>query len=409
VFAYGNARRYYGAVFLSFTALAIQMLARGWIIQRDTGAPLLVALVPVMMMGPSLFLSLFGGVLADRVSRKRIMLAAEAANLAGFGVLAALVVADVAVTWHILAVTMFNGVTTAFSMPSRQAMVAGIVRRHEVPVAIGVQAVTFNLSQIIGPGVAGVLITQAGVGVALVASAVMIVPVLFLYAQMRPQRRELELRMRPRGPVLRNLGQGLRYVATDPFMRWLLALGSVVTVTLAAWQAVLPTVADEVLHGGAGLLGTLTLAGGVGGLIGAFAVAGLGNRVRFVRIEMAGALGWAVAIAVFAVSPVVAASVAIAVVAGITRELFFAANFGASQVATRDEFRGRVMSARGVMFGLQPIGALALGAVAEFAGVRPGLILLATSGAASVLVVHLLLYRRSSEPSVPSPEARPSP
>lgn len=390
VLGYPNARRYYAAVFLSFTVQAIQLLTRGWLIQRDTGAPFLVALVPVMMMGPSLFLSLFGGVLADRVQRKRIMVVSEIANMACYAALALLFLAGELATWQILGITMINGVSTAFSMPARQAMVAGLVKRHEVPVAIGMQAVVFNFSQIIGPGLAGLMISTAGVGTALVLSTFLILPVLFLYARLQAGPGDVHARRAE--PIIRNLVVGLRYVATDPTLRWLLALGSVVTLTMATWQALLPTIADEILHGGAGLLGTLGLAGGIGGLVGAFLIAGAGSRIPYVKLEVIAAFAWAAAISLFAISPIVAISITIAIAIGITRELFFATNFGAFQLSTTDEFRGRVMAVRGVMFGLQPVGALVLGALAELVGVRWALIGVAGAGVIAVIAVQFLAY-----------------
>lgn len=392
-----NARRYYAAVFLSFTVQAIQMLTRGWLIQRETGAPFLVALVPVMMMGPSLFLSLFGGVLADRVQRKYIMVASEAVNITGYAALAALFLLGDVATWQILAITMVNGISTAFSMPARQAMIAGLVKRHEVPIAIGMQAVVFNFSQIIGPGLAGLVIATASIGAALVSSTILVLPVLFLYARLQPP--DGEIRTRPSEPIIRNLVSGLCYVATDPTLRWLLALGSVVTLTMATWQALLPTVADEVLDGGAGLLGSLGLAGGIGGLVGAFLIAGAGSRIPFVKIEVVAALAWAAAISLFAVSPIVALSITVAIGIGITRELFFATNFGACQMSTKDEFRGRVMAVRGVMFGLQPVGALVLGALAELFGVRWALIGIAGAGVIAVIAVQFLAYSKRVSPS----------
>ena len=153
---------YWLAGFLAFTAYSMQMLTRGWLMEQLTGSPFLVALVPAGMMLPMLFLSLFGGVLADRLDMRKVVVASDISTFAGYVVVTLLAVFEVLAPWQLIAISIWNGVGLALAMPSRQVLINGLVRRDQLRTAVGLSITTYSAAQIVGAPLAGVLI--AGVG-----------------------------------------------------------------------------------------------------------------------------------------------------------------------------------------------------------------------------------------------------
>lgn len=394
--------RFWLAGLLSFTGLWVQTVSRSWMVQELTGSPLLVALIPVATMLPMLFLSLPSGVMADNLDRRRIVLITEATNVLSYIALTVLVAFGAVQVWHILALSVLNGTANAVAGPARLALVPTLVRKDVVRSAVSLSASVFNLAQIIGPAIGGVLIARHGTDSALLAGLFFSVPAWFLYASVRTVRAVESPR---RASPLANLKTGFVYTFSNPTLRLLMLGGLAVTITLNAWSAMLPTFADSALHRGAEAFGTLTLALGAGALLGSLFIAFVGDRIAHEKIELGAVLAFGAAVFAFAVSPWLSTAIAAAALAGFAATSYFVTNMTVAQMTASEEYRGRVMSIRFLVIGTTPLGTLTLGAVAQVVGVREALLGLALLGVVAFSVVRLVTRPRTANQT--ASEARP--
>ncbi len=387
-------RHFWIAGTLSFTGFSIQMLSRGWLMNEMTGSPFLVSMVAASMMLPMFFLSLVGGVLADRFNQVRMMVTAEAAMLGLFVVLAALVMTDTIQPWSLLVLSGINGIIFALIGPSRQTIVANLVPREQLRPAIGLNMVIFNASQIIGPAIGGVLISSFSTEVAFAVSTAFLVPSLVLYSTLR--LRPAANGGRKKESPLAEIRSGFSHIAADPTLRLLILGAVVIVITVMPWQSLAPVFAEEVLGRGAGGLGTIVLSAGIGALIGTLVVISAGGRLRHDRFELLTGFGVIGAVAGFALAGSYPLAVVFAGLAGLTGAAFMVTNMTVIQLSVPDELRGRVVGVRFLVIGLQPVGMLTVGAVAEVIGPQWAVAGLALMGA--VLFALVQLFARGSRP-----------
>ena len=249
---------------------------------------------------------------------------------------------------------------------ARQALVAGLVHREQLRTAVGLSALTFNTGQIIGPAVAGGLLTGLGPEWALAAGMFLVIPSLFLYSSLKPAHQPV--RSDSSGSMLENLRTGVRHAVNDPTIRLLLIGAFIMVFTVGPFQSLMPVFAEDVLAVGAGGLSILLLAAGAGALLGSIVVISIGDRIPHRKIELFFGLLGTIALAGFAFSPWFGVSVALIALTGFAQTSFMVTNMTVVQVVTPDKLRGRVVSVRFLVIGMMPIGAAATGAVAEATG-----------------------------------------
>jgi MFS family permease len=375
------------------------MMTRGWMVQEMTHSPLLVAMVPALQVLPMLFLSFLGGEIADRFNRKTVYVLGEAGGLAGYLVLAGLALAGAVQVWHIMALTLLLGVTSSLAMPSRQSLIIDIVPKRDHRGALGMHMLVFNLSQIAAPALAGVLITRFGTDATLVISAVLFLPVVPVLARVTQQ--PLPPAVRPRLGSIANLRAGVRYIGGDARLRWMFVALFVVVLGVNSWGALFPTFTEDVLGEGAGGMGLIVLGVGVGATLGTFVAMGLDGRATDKAIQIGSGLVFAIVVAVLAYTPSFEAWVVLATVAACVGTVFFMHNMMSVQLSTPEDLRGRVISARFVISGLQPFGQLALGAMAEGAGPRLAMAVFALASLAGLAV--MIMTTRSTPGVVREP------
>ena len=406
-FAHPLYRRFWMAGLLSFTAFWVQLITRSWLIQEMTGSPLMVTLIPVAMLLPMLFLSIPAGVLADRFDRRRIIIAMEAAAFIGYLALTIIAISGATQVWHVLALSALTGSLMALASPSRMSLVPNLVPAGDVRRAIGLSAVVFNLAQIAGPAVGGILIGRMGTDVALAASLFFSIPALLLYMSVRVERKVP--RPATRTDPLAAVKQGFSYAFRDPVLRNLLLSGLVVVATIGTWAALMPTFASDVLNQGAEALGALTLAMGVGALAGSLVVIGFGGRISHEKIEVLAVLGLALSVIGFALSPWLSLSLLFAMLAGLSQTSFMVTNMTVVQMAASEEYRGRVLGIRFLIIGTQPIGTIALGLAAEALGPQAAVVIVAVIGAVVYGAVQLATRpHREAAASTVSPASEES-
>jgi len=359
-----------------------------------TGSPFLVSLVPITMLLPMLILSLPAGILADRANRRKIVLGAESAALIGYVALTAIAIFGNVQVWHVLLLSGFTGVIMATAGPSRMSVISHLVPAKELQRGIGLSAVVFNLAQIAGPAMGGILIGQFGTEAALSASLFFTLPAIFLYKSVHFDG-ECADRSKVAAP-LQALKDGLRYVGSNPELRSLLIGALIVIVTISTWNALMPTFAADVLKRGPEVLGLLTLAAGFGALFGSIFSVALASKIPHQRIELVAAIVLVLSVLGFAASSSLTLSMAFATIAGLSQTTFMVTNMTVAQVASADEFRGRVQSIRFLIVGLQPVGVLALGLIAESFGPQIAVGTMAIIGAVGYGIAHIMTKRHGA-------------
>jgi len=348
-----------------FFAMNGQFVVRSVLAYRLTGSEFALGLINLVVAIPILVVSPFGGVVADRFERRRLIMGGQAVLVASELVILALLLLGQLAFWHLLAAVFVMGCTFPFIMPARQAIVANIVGRQGLANAMALQMGAINAARVVGPVLAGLIIALAGVRWVYVVAVALYAAAFFSMAHVAKSPPPEGARARP---VLGELVGGLRYVAGDPPVRALLVL-SVIPILLAMpFQALLVVFADDVWHVGAGGLGILQAAAGFGGIVGSFWVAVVGETPRKLRLMMSTLLAFAGSLFLFSLSPWFLLALPLVFAADVFASAFTTTINTLIQVLIPDEVRGRVMSIMMMTFGLTPLGTVPVSALAEAFG-----------------------------------------
>lgn len=378
------------------------MLIRGWMMYQLTESPLMVAMVPATMMMPMLLLSLFGGVLADRLDRKMITLAADGTLLASFLALFAISAAGIIAPWHIIALSVINGITFSLAVSARQSLVSGLVHREQMRTAVGLSATTYNSAQIVGPAIGGIMLSIMGTTWTLGVSAILVIPALVLYSSLNPIHHTSV--NDASGSITDNIKAGLSYVFEHSTLRFLMLGAIVMILTVGPFQSLMPVFAEDVLNVGAGGLGVLMLAAGVGSLAGSLTVVAIGEKVSHQKLELAFGLLASVTLIGFALSSWYLLSISLVTITAFAATSYMVVNMTVVQVYCPDYIRGRVVSIRFLVIGLMPFGALSMGAAAEALNAPIAVALIAVIGAVGFAAVQLVsrIFTKAESPKVPN-------
>jgi MFS family permease len=382
-----NYRLFFAGQLVSLIGTWMQSVAQAWLVYRLTGSAVLLGTVGFASQIPVFLLSPIGGVMADRRSRRQVLLATQSFSMLLALTLALLTLSGQIQVWHVLTLAALLGITNGFDIPARQAFVVELVGRQDLVNAIALNSSAFNGARIVGPAVAGVVVAAVGEGWCFFANGVSYVAVLASLLALRLPPRESPA-AGGAGP-LEQILEGWRFVARTAPIRALLLLLGLVSLTGMPYAVLMPVIAEDVLHSGPSGLGLLMGASGTGALAGALVLArrtslrGLGTWVA------SAALAFGVALIVFSFSRQFWLSVVLLLPVGFAMLLQMSSSNTLIQSMVPDELRGRVMSAYSMMFmGMAPLGALLAGGLAETVG-APATI--AIGGA--VCVVGALVFR----------------
>ena len=373
-------RLLWAANLIASFAMQMQMVARGWLIYDITSSPMALTWVMLSFMLPSFVFSLWGGVAADRMRKKPIMVAAQLVNALATVWLAIIVYQGDVTFWHFIYFGLFNGTVLSFSMPARASAVPEIVPREVVVNAMALQSATFSASRVVGPALAGVLIGWFGGGDTSSAQGVGVI--FFVIAAMYLVSVVATALLRYRGEPTRNtqasmgedIAEGFRYMRRERVVLGLLVMGIVPMMFGFAPSFLAPVFNKDVLDGGPETLGYLITAMGVGSLIGALTLARLGDVGRKGRILFAASYVWALGLAGYALSSHLAMAMAFGVFIGAFSSLVGSLNMSVTTLAIAPEIRGRVMAIMMMTHGIMPAGMIPVAAMAEFIGIEIALL-----------------------------------
>ncbi|MDP9383538.1 MAG: MFS transporter [Chloroflexota bacterium] len=356
-------RIFFGGAMATNIGMWMQNVAQGWLVVSLTSSEFYVGLVGFCAMIPTLFLSLFGGVLADRFPKRLIIMPLQAIAFLQTALLATLIATGRVELWHLMVISAANGTVLALNAPAFQAIVPEIVGKKVLRNAIALNSAQFNLTRIIGPSLGGLVIRYMGVAAAYYFNAVSYLALLVAMLFIRPKHEPAKRQTSPDG-VFRSLGAALRYVHGHSIIRPVLILAAVQTVFLFPYGTLLPVFAKNVLGLGASGYSLLLVSAGVGALCGSLMLARR-SGASGVRWMLGAQVGFALSTSVFAFSTNLWLSMAALVFVGWSLVTFMATGNTVVQSLVPDELRGRVMSVWMLVgLGFIPIGSLQAGTVA---------------------------------------------
>ncbi len=365
-FRHRNFRLFFTGQFISLIGTWMQTVAVSWLVYRLTGSSMALGLVGFVTHLPVFILGLWGGSLADRGDKRRLLVITQAAAMGQALALAALTLTGTATVWLVGALAMVLGVINAVDMPTRQAFVVDMVGKEDLHNAIALNSSMFNSARVLGPTLAGLLVAAVGEGWCFFINGVSYLAVIASLLLMRlPPTPAASDRTRPRGYTL----EALRFAWGDRPMRSILAGLCLTSLFGAAYMILLPVVVDSILGQGARGLGFLTAATGVGSVVAALALAIKRESKGLDTLRVAAGIGFGLVLFAFSLSRTFWLSMLLAPGLGFCLILFFAAANTMLQLRSPDALRGRIMALYAItLVGMAPFGSLLAGTLASLIG-----------------------------------------
>lgn len=365
VFRHRNYRLFFSGQLVSLMGTWMQSVAQGWLVYTLTHSPFLLGLTSFCAQVTVFFIAPFGGLIADRVHRQKMLILTQSLSMLQAILLAVLTLTGIVQVWEIIALAFGLGFINAFDIPSRQAMTLDMVGRADLRHAIALNSMMFNLARVIGPSLAGALIAIVGEGVCFALNAVSFGAVLTSLLLMRiPQRPP-----RANAHALREIADGYRYSRNEPRIRTALMLVGVSSCFGAAYLSLLPAFARDLLHGNSTSYGTLMTGVGIGALMGAYALSRVHERwLTLAPVLAAGCFG--LGLIAFSHSHALWLSVALILPTAFSLMMLGGTTNTIVQLTAAEHMRGRVISHYTQSFlGMMPWGSLMLGTIAGRVGV----------------------------------------
>ena len=361
----------------------MQIVAQGWLIYRLSHSAKLLALDQFLAGIPIFLFSLIGGVVADRAERRKILLVSQYVQMASAAILTALVAAGLVHVWQILCLSFVSGLAQAFGGPAYQALIPTLVDREDMPNAIALNSIQFNLAVTVGPALAGITLARLGekwcFGLNAVSFLAPVISLTMITARFLPPSTNESM--------FKSLGQGIRFLRKQGSMEALIVLAFCMTALSMPMRTYIPVFVKDIFQRGPETYGNLLSLMGVGSICGSLAVAGKGNIRNKGRFALLMLICLGIGIAGFSVSKVLPVSYAMLLLVGASMMAVFATVTSLVQLITTNEMRGRVMSVYNCAFrGGMPMGNLATGWLVPRFTVP---VVLGTNG---LLLVLLALY-----------------
>ena len=362
-----NYRLFFGGQSLSLIGTWMQQVALGWLVYRLTDSAFLLGLVGFSSQIPTFILASVAGVLADRYNKHKIIIATQTLAMIQAFILAFLTLSGKIQIWQILLLSLFSGMINAFDMPTRQSFVIDMVEdRNDLPNAIALNSSMFNAARLIGPTLAGVLITALGEGMCFLINAISYIAVIAALFLMNiiPMANN-----NTREKVLEGLKEGIKYAYNFKPIRTLLLLIGLVSLTGMPYTVLMPVFAKDILHGDAHTLGFLFGTVGSGALIGAIYLASRKSVLGLGRWIAIATSIFSLGLLFFSFSRNICLSVSLMLFTGFGMMMQMASTNTLLQTLVDDDKRGRVMSLYVMAFmGTAPFGSFMAGTLASTIG-----------------------------------------
>ena len=341
----------------------MDQIAFNWLVWELSHSPVWLAWANFARFLPILVFTLIGGVVADRVERRKLLFTTQTLAMFLATALAVIVSLGIAQLWMVIAIAAGRGIMNSFNQPARQSLISELVPEDDLANAIALNSATMNSTRVIGPAIGGLLIATVGMSGAFWVNAATFILLLGALAMMRfpaqPERRGRE-------GVLHELVDGFRYIKGHPQLRLLVLLALIPILLGQPYVTMLPIFASDVLHIGGGGLGALNTASAVGAVVGSLSVASMPTGSKLGLWMLVGLAGFGLMLMGFALSHSLLLSLAALIGIGLLRQTYQAANNVLIQTHVDPMYRGRVLSTLTLDRGLVPAGTMmaALGSAA---------------------------------------------
>lgn len=388
-----NYRLYFSGQAVSMIGTWMQRVAQSWLVLQLTNSGTALGVVVALQTLPVLLIGPYGGVVADRLDKRKLMIGLQAMMGVLALVLGLLTVTNVITIGMVYALAFLLGLNTCFENPARQSFILELVGADDLRNAVSLNSVLVNVARAVGPAVAGLVIAAGGLGICFLINAISFVAVVASLIRLDVSK------LQPSEPAVRAKGQlreGFAYVWRTPELKAPLLMMALVGCLAYEFTVVLPIVAKQTFAGGAQTYGFMTAAMGIGAVIGGLFVAARGTTGLASLIRSAGVFG--IAILAAALAPYLWVEMIALALVGAASISFMARGNSTLQLEAAPSMRGRVMALWAVAFlGSTPIGGPIAGWITENFGGRAGLIL---GAAACVVAVVLgeLIRRRTRGP-----------
>jgi MFS family permease len=387
-----NYRLFWIGQLISLVGTWMQSVALSWLVLNLTHSAFALGTVTTVQFLPILLFTLFGGVLADRFPKRRLLMATQSIMAMQAATLAVLTFTGNTSLPAIYGLALVLGLANAVDTPTRQAFVVEMVGHADLPNAVALNSTEFNLARLMGPAIGGFTIAAFGVQGCFAINAVSYVAVIGSLIAMRPDRL-FDAPDRTEGRAIKLVGEGIRYALNTPQITLIVIIIGVLGTFGYNFNTFLPLIAQFVLHTDAVGFGVLTSAMGVGALVAALGIAYTGRATR--RSLLVGSVGFCVVLFALGLSGWWPITATLLVLMGFTSIVTAATANTRIQLITPPHLRGRVMGIYSLLFlGTTPIGAFVTGVLADRQGVQIALMELA--GICFVGVVWAVIYSRRS-------------
>ena len=364
---HSSFRRFWIGMVASVLGFQIMTVAQGWLIYILTDSKIALGLVGLAAGLPAIALNLFGGVIADKVNQRRLLIATQTTSSMVMLALAILTLTGLVEPWHIITSAFLIGSVQAFDTPTRQSLFPHLIDREDMLNAVALNSMVWQGTRVIGPAIGGVIIgTRLGVAPGFFAPFLgfLIMAVMIATLRLPPiQRAE-------GASFFHDMAQGINFVRTNTIFAFLISMTFFNSIFGMSYIFILPVFAKDIFNVGELGLGVLHAASGAGALLGTLITASLGNFQRKGWLILGGAVLFGTFLILFAVTGSIFKFFPLSLVfifcAGVSTSIYMITIMSTLQLMVPNELRGRVMGIYGMTWSLLPVGAMQAGAIAEY-------------------------------------------
>ena len=364
---HSSFRRFWMGMVASVLGFQIMTVAQGWLIYDLTDSKLALGYVGLAAGLPAIALNLFGGVIADKVNQRRLLIVTQITSSMGMLALATLTLTGLVEPWHIIASAFLIGSVQAFDTPTRQSLFPHLIDREDMLNAVALNSMVWQGTRVIGPAIGGIIIgTRLGVAPGFFAPFLGFLIMAVMIATLR-----LPPIQRAKGASLfQDMAQGINFVRTNTIFAFLISMTFFNSIFGMSHIFILPVFARDIFEVGTSGLGVLHGASGFGAVLGTLITASLGNFQRKGWLILGGAVLFGTFLILFAVTGSLFKFFPLSLVfifcAGMSTSIYMITIMSTLQMMVPNELRGRVMGIYGMTWSLLPVGAMQSGAVAEY-------------------------------------------
>jgi MFS family permease len=388
-----NYRLYFAGQSVSLIGTWMQKTAVSWVIYSLTHSKFMLGLTLFATMFPSFLFSVAGGVVSDRYNRYKVLLLTQIVSMLQALLLTALIFFNHYMVWEIIGLSVLLGIVNAFDVPARQSLVIDMVgNKRDLPNALALNSSMVNLSRLIGPGIAGIVIERFGDTVCFGLNTLSFLAVIISLLFMRLPRYIPKLQNKN---VFGQLKEGLQYIRKRPDIQFILGMLALISVFVLPFSTLIPVYAKDIFHGTASTFGIIDSVIGLGAFSGAIFLASLRPGTNLSRILAINTFVFGFGLIAFSHMPIYSLALIFAAVAAFGMMSQVTISNTLIQTTVDPDMRGRVISVYAmVFFGMQPLGGLLIGFVSQNVGVKNTVL---AEGIIALLIgwLHILFLRKN--------------